>query len=71
MALFPNLLDKEAEDHIKDRINTMVINKGDNFANAREIRNHFEGIITRQAKRISTTVNLSDTEMLTIEVNDV
>lgn len=45
--------DPEAETRIRERINQMEAEKGENFANARDVRNLFEQIITRQATRIA------------------
>ncbi len=46
-------LDEDAEAAAKDAITAMVEEKAENFANAREVRNLFEKIITRQAARIA------------------
>ena len=51
-------------------IEDMESRKGSNFANARDVRNYFEQIITRQAMRISTMPNPSDDEILRINKED-
>ena len=43
----------------------------DNFANAREIRNLFEEIITNQARRVSTLEEPSNEDMMTICLEDL
>ncbi len=45
-------LDTEAENELLLKIGQMVASAGDNFANAREVRNYFEKVVTRQADRI-------------------
>lgn len=45
-------LDTEAEKTLILKIGQMVAESGPNFANAREIRNYFEQIVSRQATRI-------------------
>ncbi|MBQ5558787.1 MAG: hypothetical protein IIT46_03275, partial [Lachnospiraceae bacterium] len=44
----------EAVTTVKIIIESLERNKSDNFANARDVRNYFEQIITRQATRIAT-----------------
>lgn len=51
-------------------IEDMESRKGSNFANARDVRNYFEQIITRQAMRLSTMPNPSDDEILRINKED-
>ena len=46
-------LDKNAENVMEDRIYTIEKNKGANFANARDVRNLFERVITNQATRLA------------------
>ena len=43
----------------------------ENFANAREVRNLFEEIITNQARRIARMDNPTDEDMRTITVDDL
>lgn len=47
-------LTESAKNLLSDRINYMVANKGENFANARDVRNLFELVITNQATRLAT-----------------
>ncbi len=56
---------------IENEIHSMEAGKGANFANARDIRNLFENIITKQATRVSAMNNPTDAEVSTITVDDV
>jgi hypothetical protein len=49
----------------------MVLNKNENFANARDIRNLFESIITRQAMRVSSMPLPTKEDMMNITVDDI
>ncbi len=42
-----------------------------NFGNGRDVRNIFETIVTRQSKRVAKLVNPSDTEIATIDIDDL
>ena len=64
-------LDPEAEQLVSDQITRMVEEKDDNFANAREIRNLFETIITNQASRVDKLEHPDETDMITITKEDV
>ena len=46
-------LDEDAEKAVKEEIIKLEAEKGENFANAREVRNLFEKIITNQATRVA------------------
>lgn len=61
----------EARLIINERIKEMEQNKGDNFANARDVRNLFERIITKQANRVAVLTNVNDNDLSTIIVEDV
>ena len=61
-------IDTDADVVLKDKIQYLVDHKGDNFANARTIRNMFEVIITNQATRLSSGDNSSeDMQLITRE----
>lgn len=65
---------KVAEDvqhQIRALITAKKIENIDNFANAREVRNLFEEIITNQARRISAIENPSEEDMMTIVLEDL
>ena len=59
----------------REKVNAIIIerekNKGPNFANARDVRNLFEKIITNQATRIAELAEPSDTDLTTITVDDL
>ena len=46
-------MEEEVEAAVRKHIEEMEQNKGENFANARDVRNYFEMIITNQARRVS------------------
>ena len=62
------------EDALKlsfDMISGMVDKKNEQFANAREIRNFFESIISKQATRIARIPNPSEMELRLISIRDI
>ena len=61
----------DAKKLIENEIHEMEDRKGADFANARDIRNLFENIITKQATRVSAMNNPSDDEVSTITSDDV
>ncbi len=63
--------DDETFKCIVENICQMVLNKNENFANARDIRNYFESIITRQAMRVSAMPAPTKDDMMAITVDDV
>ena len=62
-------------DEAKDPIRAMIISrkatKIENFANAREVRNMFEEIITNQARRVAKLENPAQEEIMTITLSDL
>lgn len=65
------LLSDEARECIDRIIGYKIEHKDDNFANAREIRNLFEGIITNQATRVAEIEEPTDEQLNTIEKADM
>jgi len=65
------VLSDEARETIDELIAYKIEHKDDNFANAREIRNLFEGIITNQATRVAEISEPSDEQLNTIEKDDI
>lgn len=64
-------ISEEAETELLFNIGQMVAGSKENFANAREIRNYFEQVVSRQANRIMTQ-NDNDTDyLITIEKEDL
>ena len=64
-------LSPQARERIEEGITWMEAHKGENFANAREIRNLFETIITNQARRIARMDNPSAADLRTILPEDL
>ena len=67
--------DYKVEDDVKHQIRALITSRKmgsiENFANAREIRNLFEEIITNQAKRVSTLESPTNDDMMTICIDDL
>jgi SpoVK/Ycf46/Vps4 family AAA+-type ATPase len=61
----------DVKHQIRARITAKKIENIDNFANAREVRNLFEEIITNQARRIATLENPTSEDMMTIVLEDL
>jgi SpoVK/Ycf46/Vps4 family AAA+-type ATPase len=70
-----NKYDYKVEEDVKHQIRALITAKKieniDNFANAREVRNLFEEIITNQARRIAAMENPSNEDMMTITLVDL
>ncbi|MBO4913116.1 MAG: AAA family ATPase [Butyrivibrio sp.] len=69
-----NKYDYKVDEDVKHQVRALITSRKmgsiDNFANAREIRNLFEEIITNQAKRVSTLESPSNDDMMTICLDD-
>lgn len=67
--------DYTVEDEAKKQIRAMIVarklQKQENFANAREVRNMFEEIITNQARRVATMESPSQEEMMMLRMEDL
>ncbi|MCR5671885.1 MAG: AAA family ATPase [Butyrivibrio sp.] len=67
--------DYKVADDVKHQIRALItarkIENIDNFANAREVRNLFEEIITNQARRVSAMENPTGEDMMTIVLEDL
>lgn len=61
------VLSEDAKDAMKKIIYNMEKNKDANFANARDVRNLFERVITQQATRLS---KMQTEDIMRIEVED-
>ena len=70
-----NKYDYKVDEDVKHQVRALITSRKmgsiDNFANAREIRNLFEEIITNQAKRVSTLESPSNDDMMTICLDDL
>jgi Cdc6-like AAA superfamily ATPase len=61
----------EAKDKIENVIRVRESLKGDNFANARDVRNLFETVITNQASRVAQIEDPDENILTTIEPEDI
>ncbi len=64
-------LARDAATALRDYFNDLYSNRDKNFGNARDVRNIFESIVTRQSKRVARLKNPSDDEMTTITAADL
>ncbi|RKM58799.1 AAA family ATPase [Butyrivibrio sp. CB08] len=64
-------VEEEVQHQIRALITSRKIQNIDNFANAREVRNLFEEIITNQARRIATLENPTSDDMMKIVLEDL
>ena len=64
-------LDEEAEKAVLEKITVMEAEKGENFANARSVRNLFETIITNQATRVAGIENPTSDDIKLIKASDL
>lgn len=64
-------LTEEAEAAVREEIIRLEAAKGENFANAREVRNLFERIITNQASRVADLEDVDEEMLSTITIDDL
>ena len=64
-------LTEEANEKVRKNFGLMVLYKGDNFANAREVRNFFERCIERQANRLVEEGDVDFKDAMTLTEEDV
>ena len=64
-------LTEEAAAAVREEIIRLEAAKGENFANAREVRNLFERIITNQAARVAGLDNMDEETLSTITIEDL
>ena len=64
-------LTEEAEAAVRDEIILRESAKGENFANAREVRNLFEKIITNQAARVADLEDVDEETLSLITIHDL
>ncbi|WP_405291144.1 AAA family ATPase [Methanobrevibacter sp.] len=64
------ILDDKADEFVKTHFIDVYNNRGDNFANGREVRNLFENVLTNQANRLASNFNVSDEELSTLKYED-
>ncbi len=67
--------DYQVEEDAKKQVRALIVQrkleKPENFANAREVRNLFEEIITNQARRVAAMENPTQDDMMTITLKDL
>jgi len=64
-------VDEDVQHQIRALITAKKIENIDNFANAREVRNLFEEIITNQARRVAGLENPTSEDMMCIKLEDL
>ena len=64
------ILDAQSETLLRNHFNEVYRNRGDNFANGRYVRNIFENVLTNQANRLATNLNISDQDLMTLTIED-
>ena len=65
------VIEDDTRQHVKELITQRKLSSNGNFANAREIRNLFEEIITNQASRIAGIEDLKPEDMMKITSDDL
>lgn len=64
-------VEEDAKPHIREMITARKLTRQENFANAREVRNLFEEIITNQARRVAKLEAPSSEDMMMITSDDL
>ena len=64
-------MEEDAKKQIRARIIGRKMMRQENFANAREVRNMFEDIITNQARRVAAMENPTHDDMMKITIEDL
>ena len=64
------ILEDAADEFVKTHFIDVYNNRGDNFANGRDVRNLFETVLSNQANRIASNLNVSDEELSTLTYDD-
>jgi hypothetical protein len=64
------IVEEEAQQIVKDLINTEIESKDQQFGNARFVRNLFENILASQANRLANNNTLSSESLRTIVKED-
>lgn len=65
------VVDKDAKVQIEQYLRNLYENRGDNFGNARDVRNLFEAVITKQSVRVSQLKEPSMSDMALITEADI
>lgn len=64
-------LSRDANAALREYFRNLYSKRDKNFGNARDVRNTFESIVTRQSKRVARLKDPSDSEMTTITAEDL
>lgn len=64
------ILEDKADEFVKTHFVEMYNNRGENFANGRNVRNLFETVLANQANRVASNLNVSDEELNTLTYED-
>ncbi|MBQ6386493.1 MAG: AAA family ATPase [Lachnospiraceae bacterium] len=64
-------LEEDTAKHVREMIVLRKLQKTENFANAREVRNLFEEIITNQARRVAALESPGPEDMMLITMDDL
>ena len=64
-------LSDDAKDVIHQYLESLILNKSDNFGNGREMRNLYENIMECKANNISNLANTTYEELTTIRIEDI
>jgi len=64
------ILEDKADEFVKTHFIEVFANRGDNFANGRDVRNLFETVLANQANRIASNLDVSDEELNTLKYED-
>lgn len=67
------IIGEGVKEELALKVGVMVANAGENFANAREIRNYFENVVAKQAERLmkKSYDEINGDALLTIEKEDL
>ena len=65
------MVEEDAKKQIRARLVSKKMQMKENFANAREVRNMFEDIITNQARRVAAMENPTHDDMMLITIMDL
>lgn len=65
------VINEEANQYLKKKLDIVVQNKQKDFGNARYIRNYFELAIEHQANRLASDVNLTPEKLCELTLDDI
>ena len=71
MSKYDYQMEEDVHKQIREMLKMRKLTELENFANAREVRNLFEEIITNQAHRIASMKDLKPEDMKTIIMDDL